>query len=82
MVTYYKNIKTCPEVQLVMHMDGFGYPALKINTYNHSIVAEPVQFTGFKLFYKNDTRDKRWPVLMQPREILNLYPQPVYIQYQ
>jgi len=82
MVTNYKKIKTRPEVQIVMNMDGFGYPAKKIDTYKHSIAGEPVQFTGFKLFYKNDTKDKKWPVLMHPKEILNLYPQPAYIQYQ
>ncbi len=82
MVTNYKKIKTRPEVQIVMDMDGFGFPAKKIDTYKHAIAREPVQFTGFKLFYKNDTKDKKWPVVMQPREILNLYPQPVYIQYQ
>ncbi|MBO9572655.1 MAG: hypothetical protein J7497_10685, partial [Chitinophagaceae bacterium] len=32
-VTNYKNIKTRPEVQVVMHMDGWGEPARKINTY-------------------------------------------------
>ena len=41
---------------------------------------EPVQFTGFKLFYKNDT--KRGSRLMTPEEILQLTPKPVYIQYQ
>ncbi|MDQ3141793.1 MAG: hypothetical protein M3Q56_06050 [Bacteroidota bacterium] len=82
MVTNYKKIKTLPEVQIVMHMDGFGFPAKKINSYKLSIVEEPVQFTGFKLFYKNDVENKKWPVLMQPDDILKLYPQPVYIQYQ
>jgi hypothetical protein len=39
-------------------------------------VKEPVQFTGFKLFYKNDRP------MMTPDEVLSLSPQPVYIQYQ
>ena len=29
MVMNYKKITTCPEVQVVMDMDGFGYPAKK-----------------------------------------------------
>jgi hypothetical protein len=82
MVTNYKKIKTRPEIQIVMNMDGFGYPAKKINTYKYWVAGEPIQFTGFKLFYKNDVQNKKWPVLMQPREILSLYPKPVYIQYQ
>ncbi len=76
MITHYKKIETRPEVQIVINMDGFGGAAKKIYTYTHWVKGEPVQFTGFKLFYKND------PVLMQPADILKLYPRPVYIQYQ
>lgn len=80
-VTNYKNIKLQPEVQIVMHMDGWGEPARKINTYKNFIHREPVQFTGFKLFYKNDViRSKAR--LMTPEELLKLKPRPVYIQYQ
>ncbi len=53
-VTNYNKIKTRPEVQIVMHMDGWGEPARKVNTYKQFIYKEPVEFTGFKLFYKND----------------------------
>lgn len=80
-VTNYKNIKTQPEVQVVMHMDGWGAPARKVNTYKQFIYKEPVEFTGFKLFYKNDViRSKAR--LMTPEELLALKPRPVYIQYQ
>jgi hypothetical protein len=80
MLTNYRQIKTCKEVQLVINMDGFGFPAKKKNTYNQCIFKEPVQFTGFKLFYKNDVKEVAQ--LMKPAEILQLKPQPVYIQYQ
>jgi hypothetical protein len=80
-VTNYNKIKTQPEVQIVMHMDGWGEPARKINTYKQYIYKEPVEFTGFKLFYKNDViRSKAR--LMNPEELLKLKPRPVYIQYQ
>lgn len=69
-----------PEVQVVMHMDGWGAPWLKRDTYRDYIVQEPVQFTGFKLFYHNDT--KKGDPLMTPADVLLLHPQPVYIQYQ
>ena len=81
MVTNHKNINVLPEVQIVLNMDGFGYPAKKIDTYKHWIADEPVQFTGFKVFYKNDV-NKKWPYVMSAGEILKLYPRPVYIQYQ
>ncbi len=82
MVTNYKQIVTRPEVQIVMHMDGFGSRGKKLTTYKHSITGEPVQFTGFKLFYKNDAADPGWKGIMKPEEILGLYPVPSYIQYQ
>jgi len=81
MVTNYQNIKLRPEVQIVMHMDGWGEPELKKGTYRHFIYSEPVQFTGFKLFYKNDLK-KAPNKLMTPEELLKLKPAPVYIQYQ
>lgn len=81
MVTNYKNIKLHPEVQIVMHMDGWGPPELKKGTYRHWIFPEPVQFTGFKLFYKNDLK-KEPKRLMTPEELLKLKPVPSYIQYQ
>lgn len=81
MVTHYRKITPLPEVQIVMDMDGWGSPAKKIGTYNSVIYAEPVQFTGFKLFYKNDLRPPSTRMLT-PAEILKLKPQPIYIQYQ
>ena len=81
MVTNYKNIKLRPEAQLIMDMDGWGAQARKISTYRSFIHREPVQFTGFKLFYKNDFREKGSRI-MTPAEVLKLKPQPVYIQYQ
>lgn len=81
MVTNYKNIKLRPEVQLVMHMDGWGEPELKKGTYRHFIYSEPVEFTGFKLFYKNDLK-KAPNRLMTPEELMKLTPKPIYIQYQ
>ena len=81
MVKNYKDIKLRPEVQIVMDMDGWGAPELKYSTYEQYIRREPVQFTGFKLFYKNDL--KRPPHrLLTPEEVLKLKPRPMYIQYQ
>jgi hypothetical protein len=79
-VTNSPNIELRPEVQIVMHMDGWGAPWLKRDSYKFFIVKEPVQFTGFKLFYHNDT--KKGDPLMTPEDLLKLKPVPLYIQYQ
>jgi len=81
MVTNYKEIKPLPEVQIVMDMDGWGPPPNKISTYKSFIESEPVQFTGFKLFYKNDLKIKGSRILT-PKELMDLRPRPIYIQYQ
>ncbi len=84
MITNYKAIKLDAAVQVVMNMDGWGPPVLKKDTYRAYIQKEPVQYTGFKLFYKNDlkNRDRNQGRLMQPAEVLALTPRPIYIQYQ
>ena len=81
MVTNYKLIIPLPEVQIVMDMDGWGPKAKKINTYKQFIYPQPVQFAGFKIFYKNDILEKG-TTLFTPEELLKLRPIPIYIQYQ
>ncbi len=80
MVQGYRDIILRPEVQIVMDMDGWGAPWLKRDSYRDYVVKEPVQFTGFKLFYHNDT--KKGDPLMTPADLLKLHPRPLYIQYQ
>lgn len=82
MVTNSSKIKPTSEVQVVMHMDGWGEAERKIGTYKHFIYPQPVQFTGFKIFYKNDTKKVNRTEVMQPAQLLKLKPQPMYIQYQ
>lgn len=80
MVTGYNEIRPLPEVQIVMDMDGFGLPSNKTEAYHDYLNKEPVQFTGFKLFYHNDVKwGKR---LMTPAEIMALSPRPIFIVYQ
>lgn len=81
MVTNAEDIKPLPEVQIVMDMDGWGSPARKQNTYRAEVQLQPVQFTGFKLFYKNDLLPPS-SGMMTPSEVLQLTPSPSFIQYQ
>ncbi|MGN6616886.1 MAG: hypothetical protein ACTHJ5_06875 [Ilyomonas sp.] len=82
MVTNYQDIKPLPEVQIVMDMDGWGTLPRKRSTYYSFIAPQPVQFTGFKIFYKNDTQRVNAQQEMQPQDVLQLRPIPIYIQYQ
>ncbi|HKY98465.1 MAG TPA: hypothetical protein VJL35_11455 [Gemmatimonadaceae bacterium] len=80
MLTDSKNICLDPRVQIVINMDGWGGPWLKFDSYRAYVQAEPVQYTGFKLFYHNDT--KKGEPLLTPDELLRITPKPLYIQYQ
>ena len=81
MLTGYKRIKLDPRVQIVIDMDGWGPPHLKRESYRAYVYNYPVEYTGFKLFYRNDTK-KRGSRLMTPADVLALQPRPLYIQYQ
>ncbi|HEY0058224.1 MAG TPA: hypothetical protein VGB56_03755 [Flavisolibacter sp.] len=82
MVTNADKIKLHPELQIVMDMDGWGPPQKKRSTYYSWIAPQPVQFTGFKLFYVNDTEKSGEKEMMPKADVLKLRPIPVYIQYQ
>ena len=76
MLTNAANIRLDPRVQVVIDMDGYGAPSGKKAAYKWFVVRYPVQYTGWKLFYKNDKP------LMTPEQVLEVYPKPMYIQYQ
>jgi hypothetical protein len=77
-VTNTRKIALDPRVQVVMHMDGFGPPWMKRDTYWRDIKREPVQFTGWKQFTK--AKNDRPPT--SRGDILRLWPVPLYIQIQ
>ncbi|HEX8462899.1 MAG TPA: hypothetical protein VF623_15805 [Segetibacter sp.] len=81
MVREFERIKRVPQVQIVIDMDGWGDKTLKKSSYLLYAKRDPVQFTGFKLFYKNDIRSGA-DQLYSPQEVLGFQPKPIYIQYQ
>lgn len=81
MVTNASKINIVPEVQVIMDMDGWGPQSLKRDSYQAYISAEPVQYTGIKLFYKHDRRNPS-SGLFSPEQILKFKPTPMFILYQ
>jgi hypothetical protein len=82
MITNYKNIKLDPRVQVVMHMDGWGNPTLKKDSYHAYIQTQPVQYTGFKLSYEYDIKPRNSHMMTPPEVLAELTPKPLYVQYQ
>jgi hypothetical protein len=78
MLTNASQIRLDPRVQVVIDMDGYGPPGSKMGAYRWFVVRHPVQYTGFKLFFKTKNDNP----MMKPEEVLELYPRPMYIQYQ
>lgn len=76
MVTNPELIQPTPEIRLLVNADGFGPPPTKFNTFKVAQVGMPTTLTGFKLFFKNDKP------MLQPRDVLPLLPQPVFVNYQ
>ena len=76
MLTNHEKIKRDPRVQVVINMDGFGPPGLKLGSYQAYVFDRPVQYYGIKLFYKNDKP------MFSASDVLRLNPIPQYIQYQ
>ena len=81
MLTNHKQIKLQPEVQVVIDMDGWGSQSKKLSSYHDFVASEIVEYTGIKLFYKNDLKEPG-PGLFTPEQILKLNPVPVYVIYQ
>ena len=77
-VTNVSTIKLDPRVQIVMHMDGFGPPWLKRDSFFSYVKREPVQFAGWKQF----TKAKNDNPATTREAILRLWPTPIYIQLQ
>lgn len=76
MVTNSSRIQSDPRVQVVMDMDGFGSPDMKLESYRTYIHDQPVQYAGVKLFYRQDKP------LFTPKQVLGLDPVPIVVIYQ
>jgi hypothetical protein len=76
MVTNAWSIKPDANVQVIITMDGFGPPGLKLAQYHSYVHDQGVQYAGIKLFYHHDIP------LLQPPQVLALDPEPDLVIYQ
>jgi hypothetical protein len=76
MVTNSWAIAHDPNVQVVLTMDGFGPPGLKLAQYRSYVHDQATQFAGVKLFYHHDVP------LLTPADVLHLDPVPDLVIYQ
>ncbi|RIW30708.1 hypothetical protein D3H55_16385 [Bacillus salacetis] len=69
-------IKPTENVEVVINFDGHGLDAIKRAGYNEFVQKQPIQYGGFKVFYKKDEP------LMNPKDVLELDPAPAFVNYQ
>ena len=83
MIQNRKGLVQRPNLAIVFNVDGFGTPEAKMGKYA-DLTTDPDRpefvFTGFKLFYEEDTRNGSR--LMTPFEVLDLEPQPDVVVYE
>ena len=71
-----EKIWSSAALDIVLSADGFGSPALKRHTYSMVLRQHSLAFSGFKLFYIQDTD------LLPPSQVLALTPPPAVVIYQ
>lgn len=75
-VTNKDEIEPTDHVEVALNYDGFGDPAIKMSAYGKLVRQQPIQYGGFKLFFKNDDP------LLTPKQVLKLDPAPAIVDYQ
>ena len=76
MIQEKETIQPVPGVDLVIDMDGWGAPDLKLQTWDAVITQQPIQYNGIKLFYGQDDP------LMSAADVMALEPTPDVVIYQ
>jgi len=76
MITNKALIERLPGVDLVVDMDGFGGREIKLQHYQWYVVDQGAPHGGMKLFFDEDID------MFQPADMMEIVPQPDYVQYQ
>ncbi|MFI5274567.1 MAG: hypothetical protein ACHQ4H_16165 [Ktedonobacterales bacterium] len=82
------QIKTNPNVSLVLQSDGFGGYDNKIGDYQAFVQQDLLEYGGYKLFYSypgSNSYDIDYNGVAQvqsPQAVMQLFPQPLFLSYQ
>ncbi len=82
------KIQLNPGVSLVLQSDGFGYYSNKLGDYQAFVQQDLLEYGGYKLFYHypgSTSYDVDYNGVLRvqtPQEVLQLFPQPLFISYQ
>lgn len=75
-----QDLKYHPGIAQMVSVDGIGSREMKVTTWNAIMRVKPKHvYPGFKLFYMEDAE---FEPIMEPRQMLDLVPQPFYVLYE
>ena len=83
------KIQTNPNVSLVLQSDGFGGYGNKLGDYQVFVQQDLLEYGGYKLFYYYSDGSTAYDFdyngnqqVQTPQEIMQLFPQPLFVSYQ
>jgi hypothetical protein len=76
------QIVTNPDVSLVVQSDGWGGTANKLGDYRVFVQRGLLEYGGYKLFFPHPGDTQFDVPLQSPQEVMDLFPQPLFISYQ
>lgn len=71
-----------PNVSLVLQSDGFGYVGTKLSDYQAFVQRDLLQYGGYKLFFQYSGASAHDTPLQSPQEVMQVFPQPLFISYE
>ncbi len=76
------QIKRSPDVSLVLQSDGWGGTDNKLGDYQAFVQQNLLEYGGYKLFLPHDGDPQVDTPLQSPNDVMQLFPQPLFISYQ
>jgi hypothetical protein len=84
-----EKIHTYPDVSLVLQSDGFGSYTNKVGDYQVFVQQDLLEYGGYKLFFHYDDGSTAYDFdqygtgqVQTPQEVMQLFPQPLFVSYQ
>lgn len=71
-----------PNVSLVLQSDGWGWVGNKLGDYQAFVQQTLLEYGGYKLFLPHDGDTQFDSPLQSPQDVMQLFPQPLFISYQ
>lgn len=76
------QVRRNPNVSVVLQSDGWGGTENKLGDYQVFVQRELMEYGGYKLFMPHDGDDQFDFPLQSPQEVMQVFPQPLFISYQ